>query len=100
MLTDEASLPRIDVNRREAPLPSDLRASYNEWRRHVSSRLENGEQSLYTAIAQYRGINTEPCTQYRRYLHHMTLACSAYITELTLCTAHTNYSICTTTINK
>jgi hypothetical protein len=56
MLTDEASLPRIDVNRREAPLPSDLRASYNEWRRHVSSRLENGEHSVpstfdYTNLA-------------------------------------------------
>jgi hypothetical protein len=50
MLTDEASLPRIDVNRREAPLPSDLRASYNEWRRHVSSRLENGEQSFHTSF--------------------------------------------------
>ncbi|CAM9722445.1 unnamed protein product, partial [Phaeothamnion confervicola] len=39
MLTDEAQLPR-HAALRERPLPSDLLESYNEWRRHVSSKLE------------------------------------------------------------
>lgn len=49
MLTDEANLPRIDVYRKETPLPADLLASYNEWRRHVSSRLEN-EPGAFSSV--------------------------------------------------
>jgi len=33
-------MPRIDMRFRRATLGSDLRSSYNEWRRHIAPRLE------------------------------------------------------------
>jgi hypothetical protein len=49
MLTHEASLPRLDVKERERPIPKDLMASYNEWRRHIFCRLEN-EPGAFSSV--------------------------------------------------
>ncbi|KAG5192132.1 putative apoptosis-inducing factor 1 [Tribonema minus] len=60
MLTDEAHLPRIDPPGNSdnpvtpphpppPPAPSSPPRSYNEWRRHVSSRLEN-EPDAFSSV--------------------------------------------------
>lgn len=49
LLTDEVCLPAGDVYRRDRPLPHDLLGAYNEWRRHVSARLEN-EPKAFSSV--------------------------------------------------
>ncbi|CAM9298560.1 unnamed protein product, partial [Heterosigma akashiwo] len=41
VISREAQLPRMDVYAGRRPLGADLEGTYNEWRRHVATRLED-----------------------------------------------------------